>query len=39
LGGLYPEVVDGSLSAQPKDLVLGAALQVLRRYDHACSQF
>jgi D-tagatose 6-phosphate 4-epimerase len=37
LGGLYPEVVDGSLSARPRDLVIGAALQVLRRYDHACS--
>jgi D-tagatose-bisphosphate aldolase class II non-catalytic subunit len=37
MGGLYPEVVDGSLSARPRDLVLGAALQVLRRYDHACS--
>jgi len=39
LGGLYPEVVDGSLSARPRDLVLRAALQVLRRYDHACSHF
>jgi D-tagatose 6-phosphate 4-epimerase len=39
LGGLYPEVVDGSLSARPRDLVLGAVLQVLRRYDHACSHF
>jgi D-tagatose-bisphosphate aldolase class II non-catalytic subunit len=38
LGGLYHEVVDGSLSAQPRDLVLGAVLQVLSRYDHACSQ-
>jgi D-tagatose-bisphosphate aldolase class II non-catalytic subunit len=38
LGGLYHEVVDGSLSAQPRDLVLGAVLQVLLRYDHACSQ-
>jgi D-tagatose 6-phosphate 4-epimerase len=37
LGGLYPEVVDGSLSARPRDLVLRAALQVLRRYDHACN--
>jgi D-tagatose-bisphosphate aldolase class II non-catalytic subunit len=37
LGGLYPEVVNGSLGAGPRDLVLGAALQVLRRYDHACS--
>jgi D-tagatose 6-phosphate 4-epimerase len=37
LGGLYPEVLDGSLSARPRELVLGAALQVLRRYDHACS--
>jgi D-tagatose 6-phosphate 4-epimerase len=37
LGGLYPEVVNGSLGANPRDLVLGAALQVLRRYDHACS--
>jgi D-tagatose-1,6-bisphosphate aldolase subunit GatZ/KbaZ len=39
LGGLYPEVADGSLDAQPRDLVLGAALQVLRRYDHACRHF
>ena len=39
LGGLYPEVVDGSLSARPRDLAPGAALQVLRRYDHACSHF
>jgi D-tagatose 6-phosphate 4-epimerase len=37
LGGLYPEVLDGSLSARPRDLVVGAARQVLRRYDHACS--
>jgi D-tagatose-1,6-bisphosphate aldolase subunit GatZ/KbaZ len=36
LGGLYPEVVDGSLSARPRDLVVGAVLQVLRRYDLAC---
>src|ERR1700734_316484 len=36
LGGLYPEVVDGSLSARPRELVVGAVLQVLRRYDHAC---
>jgi D-tagatose-bisphosphate aldolase class II non-catalytic subunit len=36
LGGLYPEVVDGSLSARPRELVLGAVLQVLRRYDQAC---
>jgi D-tagatose-1,6-bisphosphate aldolase subunit GatZ/KbaZ len=36
LGGLYPEVVEGSLSAQPRELVLGAILEVLRRYDHAC---
>jgi D-tagatose-1,6-bisphosphate aldolase subunit GatZ/KbaZ len=35
LGGLYPEVIDGSLSARPRELVLGAVLQVLRRYDHA----
>jgi D-tagatose-1,6-bisphosphate aldolase subunit GatZ/KbaZ len=35
LGGLYPEVVDGSLAARPRELVLGAVLQVLRRYDHA----
>jgi D-tagatose 6-phosphate 4-epimerase len=38
LGGLYPEVVDGSLSARPRELVLGAVLQVLRRYDHACGR-
>ena len=36
LGGLYAEVVDGALSARPKDLVVGAILQVLRRYDTAC---
>jgi len=36
LGGLYPEVVDGSLSARPRELVVGAVLQVLRRYDQAC---
>jgi D-tagatose-1,6-bisphosphate aldolase subunit GatZ/KbaZ len=36
LGNLYPEVVDGSLSARPKELARGAILQVLRRYDHAC---
>jgi D-tagatose-bisphosphate aldolase class II non-catalytic subunit len=36
LGGLYPEVLDGSISARPKELALGAILQVLRRYDHAC---
>jgi D-tagatose-1,6-bisphosphate aldolase subunit GatZ/KbaZ len=35
LGGLYPEVVDGSLAARPRELVLGAVLQILRRYDHA----
>jgi D-tagatose-1,6-bisphosphate aldolase subunit GatZ/KbaZ len=37
LGGLYPEVVDGSLAARPRELVLGAVLQILRRYDHASS--
>ena len=37
LGGLYPEVIDGALSARPKDLVNGAVLQVLRRYDEACN--
>jgi D-tagatose-bisphosphate aldolase class II non-catalytic subunit len=36
LGGLYAEVVGGSLSARPKELVVGAVLQVLRRYDQAC---
>jgi D-tagatose 6-phosphate 4-epimerase len=36
LGGLYPAVVDGSLPARPRELVLGAILQVLLRYDHAC---
>jgi tagatose-1,6-bisphosphate aldolase non-catalytic subunit AgaZ/GatZ len=36
LGGLYHEVADGSLSARPRELVLGAVLQVLRRYDQAC---
>jgi D-tagatose-1,6-bisphosphate aldolase subunit GatZ/KbaZ len=38
LGGLYPEVLDGSLSARPKELAFGAILQVLRRYDHACGR-
>jgi D-tagatose-1,6-bisphosphate aldolase subunit GatZ/KbaZ len=38
LGGLYPEVVEGTLSARPKDFVVGAVLQVLRRYDQACSR-
>ena len=36
LGGLYPDVLDGLISARPKDLVLGAILQVMRRYDDAC---
>jgi D-tagatose-1,6-bisphosphate aldolase subunit GatZ/KbaZ len=36
LGGLYPEVAGGSLGARPRELVIGAVLQVLRRYDHAC---
>jgi D-tagatose 6-phosphate 4-epimerase len=36
LGGLYSEVADGSLDARPRELVTGAVLQVLRRYDHAC---
>jgi D-tagatose 6-phosphate 4-epimerase len=36
LGGLYPRVVEGSLAAKPRELVLGAILEVLRRYDHAC---
>jgi D-tagatose-1,6-bisphosphate aldolase subunit GatZ/KbaZ len=35
LGGVYPEVIAGSLSARPRELVLGAVLQVLRQYDHA----
>jgi D-tagatose-1,6-bisphosphate aldolase subunit GatZ/KbaZ len=38
LGGLYPEVVDGSLAAHPRELALGAVLQVLRRYDRASSR-
>ena len=38
LGGLYPEVAEGSVSPKPKDLVLGAVVQVLRRYDQACSR-
>ncbi len=38
LGELYPEVVEGSLSARPKELVVGAVLQVLRRYDQACGR-
>jgi D-tagatose-1,6-bisphosphate aldolase subunit GatZ/KbaZ len=36
LGALYPEVVDGSLAARPRDLAIAAVQQVLRRYDHAC---
>jgi D-tagatose 6-phosphate 4-epimerase len=36
LGGLYAEVAAGSLGARPGELVIGAVLQVLRRYDHAC---
>ena len=39
LGGLYPEVADGSLGARPRELVIGAVLQVLRRYDHACRHY
>jgi D-tagatose 6-phosphate 4-epimerase len=38
LGQVYPEVVGGSLSARPRELVLGAVLQVLRRYDQACGR-
>jgi D-tagatose 6-phosphate 4-epimerase len=38
LRGLYPEVVEGSLSARPKELIVGAVLQVLRRYDQACNR-
>jgi D-tagatose-1,6-bisphosphate aldolase subunit GatZ/KbaZ len=38
LGGLYPEVAAGSLSARPRDLAIGAVLQVLRRYDRACDR-
>jgi D-tagatose-bisphosphate aldolase class II non-catalytic subunit len=38
LGGLYPEVLDGSISARPKELARGAILQVLRRYDQACGR-
>jgi len=38
LGGLYPEVVEGSLAARPGELTLGAVLQVLRRYDQACGR-
>jgi D-tagatose 6-phosphate 4-epimerase len=37
-GGLFPELVDGSFSARPRALVVGAILQVLRRYDHACGR-
>ena len=37
LGGLYPEVVNGSLTARPKNLVIGAIQQVLMRYEKACS--
>jgi D-tagatose 6-phosphate 4-epimerase len=35
LGGVYPEVIEGSVSARPRELVLGAVLKVLRQYDHA----
>ena len=38
LGGLYPAVVGGSVSARPRALLAGAILQVLRRYDHACGR-
>jgi hypothetical protein len=38
LGGLCPEVVDGSLSARPKEYVPGAVLQVLRRDDQTCNR-
>lgn len=39
LGGLYPEVVEGSLAARLKELVVGAVLQVLRRHDQACGRY
>ena len=35
LGGLYPEVANGSLSAKPKALAIGAVQQVLLRYENA----
>jgi D-tagatose 6-phosphate 4-epimerase len=35
LGGLYSEVVEGSLSPLPRDLVVGAVLRVIRQYEHA----
>jgi D-tagatose-bisphosphate aldolase class II non-catalytic subunit len=38
LGGVYPKVAEGSLSARPKELVAGAVLQVLRQYDQACGR-
>jgi D-tagatose 6-phosphate 4-epimerase len=38
LGGLYPEVVDGSLTPRPKALLAGAIRQVLMRYENACSR-
>jgi D-tagatose-bisphosphate aldolase class II non-catalytic subunit len=38
LGSLYPSVVDGSLSARPRELAVGAVVQVLRRYDRACGR-
>ncbi len=38
LGGQYPDVLDGSISARPKELALGAILQVLLQYDHACGR-
>ena len=38
LGGLYPKVAEGSLSARPKELVAGAVLRVLRQYDQACGR-
>jgi D-tagatose 6-phosphate 4-epimerase len=37
LGGLYPAVVDGSLAARPRSLVVGAIQQVLMRYEKACN--
>jgi D-tagatose-bisphosphate aldolase class II non-catalytic subunit len=37
LGKLSSEVTEGSLSPKPRDLVMGAIQQVLRRYESACA--
>jgi D-tagatose-bisphosphate aldolase class II non-catalytic subunit len=38
LSALYLEVAEGSLTARPKNLVVGAIQQVLMRYEKACSR-